>query len=156
MLLCKIMLGMKDDVNGILNGKHSLKHAGVELEAMRAIANASKDRSLKAFEEANRDFETQLKGDLFINSHLKDLYNIIEPYSKVEIAHVAQLIDLPLDIIHKKLSQMILDKKFKGILDQGNGCLVVFEDRPEDKTYANAVQSIINMDKVVEALSEKA
>jgi len=165
MLLSKIMLGQKDDATSILNGKNSLKHAGVDLDAMRAVATAYNDRSLMAFEQALVDFQPQLKGDQFINSHLQDLYGklleenlcrIIEPYSKVEIAQVAKVIELPLNTIHKKLSQMILDKKFKGILDQGNGCLVVYEDKPEDKTYQNAVQSINNMDKVVQRLGEKA
>jgi len=165
MLLCKIMMGAKDDASNILNGKHALKHAGVDLDSMRAIAQAHNDRSLKAFEKALVDFDPQLKGDLFINSHLQDLYGklleenlcrIIEPFSKVEIAQVAKLIDLPLNTIHKKLSQMILDKKFKGILDQGNGCLIVYEDTAEDKTYQAAVESIVNMDKVVDRLGEKA
>merc|ERR1711934_1263688 len=165
MLLCKIMMGAKDDINGILNGKHALKYAGIEMDSMRAIATASNDRSLKAFEQALKDFKAQLEGDIFVNSHLKSLYGklleenlcrIIEPFSKVEIEQVAKLIELPVDIIHKKLSQMILDKKFKGILDQGNGCLIVFDEIAEDKTYQNAVQSIANMDKVCYQLGEKA
>lgn len=165
MILCKIMLGFKDDATGLLNGKSALKYVGVDLDAMRAIAQAHADRSLKAFEQALVDFEKQLKGDLFISMHLKDLYNklleenlcrIIEPYSKVEIEQVAKIIELPLDTIHRKLSTMILDKKFKGILDQGNGCLVVYEDEPEEKTYQSAVGSITNLDKVVLRLGEKA
>jgi len=165
MLLTKIMMGAKDDASSILNGKHALKHAGVELEAMRAISQAYNDRSLKAFEKSLVDFEKQLKGDAFINSHLKDLYaklleenlcRIIEPFSVVEIEQVAKMIGLPLNTIHKKLSQMILDKKFKGILDQGNGCLIVYEDKAEDKMYNATVESIVNMNKVVERLGEKA
>jgi 26S proteasome regulatory subunit N6 len=165
MILCKIMLGFKDDATGLLNGKSALKYVGVDLDAMRAIAQAHADRSLKAFEQALVDFEKQLKGDLFISMHLKDLYNklleenlcrIIEPYSKVEIEQVAKIIELPLDTIHRKLSTMILDKKFKGILDQGNGCLVVYEDEPEEKTYQSVVGSITNLDKVVLRLGEKA
>jgi len=165
MVLCKIMMGQKDEVAGILNGKSALKYVGIDLDAMRAISQAYNDRSLKAFEQALVDFEKQLKGDLFIKSHLQDLYDklleenlvrIIEPYSKVEIEQVATVIELPLATIHKKLSQMILDKKFRGILDQGNGCLVVFEDDVQDKMYSSAIQSIGNMDKVVQRLGEKA
>jgi len=165
MILCKIMMGAKDDVAGILNGKSALKYVGVELDAMRAISQANNDRSLKAFEQALVDYEKQLKGDTFITAHLEDLYGklleenlcrIIEPYSKVEIAQVAKVIELPLQQIHKKLSQMILDKKFKGILDQGHGVLVVYEDLPDDKTYKDTIQSINNMDKVVQRLGEKA
>lgn len=165
MILCKIMMGQKDEVAGILNGKAALKYVGIDLDAMRAISQAYNDRSLKAFEQALVDFEKQLKGDVFIKSHLQDLYGklleenlvrIIEPYSKVEIDQVAKVIELPLNTIHKKLSQMILDKKFRGILDQGNGCLVVYEDTAEDKMYQSAIQSIGNMDKVVQRLGEKA
>merc|ERR1711998_326002 len=132
---------------------------------MRAVTNAYNERSLKAFEQALVDFHDQLKGDMFINSHLEDLYGklleenlcrIIEPYSKVEIAQVAKVIELPLDTIHKKLSQMILDEKFKGILDQSNGVLVVYDDVVEDKTYKNTTESISNMEKVVQQLGEKA
>jgi 26S proteasome regulatory subunit N6 len=37
--------------------------------------------------------------------------------------------------VEGKLSQMILDKKLNGILDQGAGCLQLFEDRSNDRTY---------------------
>ena len=54
------------------------------------------------------------------------LYRIIEPYSKVQVDYVAGKIGLPRAEVEKKLSQMILDKKFLGILDQETGVLVIF------------------------------
>ena len=51
---------------------------------------------------------------------------IIEPYSKVQVDYVASKIGLPKTEVEKKLSQMILDKKFLGILDQETGVLVIF------------------------------
>ena len=63
---------------------------------------------------------------------------------------------LPLRKIEEKLSQMILDKKFKGILDAGAGCLIVYEDQTPDHTYEQALETLGNMSKVVDALYVKA
>jgi hypothetical protein len=43
-----------------------------------------------------------------------------------------------------------------GILDQGAGVLVVFEETESDKTYETALDTIQDMGKVVDALYNKA
>jgi 26S proteasome regulatory subunit N6 len=37
--------------------------------------------------------------------------------------------------VEKKLSQMILDRKLQGILDQGRGQLIIYEESPADKVH---------------------
>jgi len=165
MLLMKIMMNAPDDVNSIINGKPGMRHQGEGLEAMVAIATAHKERSLDDFEAALKKHAEHLTADTIIASHLNSLYDmllqenicrIIEPYSVVETAHIASVMKLPLAKIEEKLSQMILDKKFRGILDAGAGCLIVYDDQASDKTYQQALETLSNMSKVVDALSVKA
>lgn len=73
-----------------------------------------------------------------------------------QVSHVARIINLPQDTVEKKLSQMILDHKFSGILDQGEGVLIIFEDTETDKTYEAALETIQSMGKVVDSLYQKA
>jgi len=165
MLLCKIMLNVSDEVTAIVSGKLALKYQGPEVEAMKSIAQASHKRSLADFQKTLVSYKAQLEDDPIVNAHLKTLYDnlleqnlcrIIEPFSKVQVQHVANLIKLPMAVVEKKLSQMILDKKFHGILDQGAGVLIVFEESETDKTYTSALDTIQNMGKVVDALYQKA
>ncbi|XP_075519212.1 LOW QUALITY PROTEIN: 26S proteasome non-ATPase regulatory subunit 11 homolog [Primulina tabacum] len=161
MLLCKIMVNQADDVAGITSSKVGLQYQGQELDAMRAVADAHSKRSLKLFEIALHKFKTQLDEDPIVHRHLSSLYDtlleqnlcrLIEPFSRVEIAHIAELIELPSHHVEKKLSQMILDKKFAGTLDQGAGCLIIFDDPKTDAIYPATLETISNMGKVVDSL----
>jgi len=164
MLLCKIMTNNPEDIHAIIGGKLALRYAGKDIEAMRAVANAHKDRSLQDFEAAKTKFKIELTQDPIIHTHLSELYDtlleqnlcrIIEPFSVVEIDHIAKLIQLPKLVVETKLSQMILDRKFQGILDQGVGHLIVFDDPPENKTYKATLGTIENMNHVVDTLYAK-
>ena len=165
MLLCKVILGQSDDIAAIMQGKLALKYAGTELDALRGVAKAHSDRSLKEFERTLKDFQAELSDDPIIKAHLSALYDtlleknllrLIEPFSKVEIAHVAELIELPLAKVELKLSQMILDKTLNGILDQGAGCLIIFDVAAADETYDASLNTIRSMEKVVGALYKRA
>mmetsp|Transcript_28291 Transcript_28291/g.74222 ORF Transcript_28291/g.74222 Transcript_28291/m.74222 type:complete len:461 (-) Transcript_28291:45-1427(-) len=169
MLLCKIMTGEADTVPTLLSGKLALKYSSGSmarsLEAMRVVASANLDRSLADFEKAFTDYKVELEDDIIIMSHVNRMYDnmlqnnlcrIVEPFSRVEIEHVAHLIKLDRAVVESKLSQMILDKKLPGILDQGTGTLEIFEVTDEDKAYAAALSTIEHTAEVVEALFTKA
>ncbi|XP_046408276.1 26S proteasome non-ATPase regulatory subunit 11 [Ischnura elegans] len=165
MLLSKIMLNSPEDVQHIVSGKLALKYAGSAIEAMKEVAQASHRRSLADFQKAVKTFKAELEEDPIVRAHLDTLYDtmleqnlcrIIEPYSRVQVDYISQSIRLPVAQVEMKLSQMILDRKFHGILDQGDGVLVVFEETPVDKTYEKALETIHNMGKVVDTLYQKA
>ncbi|EJU05145.1 PCI-domain-containing protein [Dacryopinax primogenitus] len=165
MLLCKIMLNAPEDVNTIMNVKLASKHAGRQVDAMKAIAAAHQARNLAAFEQALKDYQSELQSDPTIRTHLSSLYDtlleqnllkIIEPFSRVEISHVAELVGQPVSQVELKLSQMILDKVFNGILDQGAGCLVVYDEPEEDETYSSTLDTLKHIGHVVESLYGKA
>uniref|UniRef100_A0A8D0GYI6 Proteasome 26S subunit, non-ATPase 11 n=1 Tax=Sphenodon punctatus TaxID=8508 RepID=A0A8D0GYI6_SPHPU len=161
MLLCKIMLNTPEDVQALVSGKLALRYAGRQTEALKCVAQASKNRSLDDFKKALKDYKVELRDDPIINTHLGKLYDnlleqnlirVIEPFSRVQ---VSALLQFQADV-ERKLSQMILDKKFHGILDQGEGVLIIFDEPPVDKTYEAALETIQNMSKVVDSLYNKA
>jgi len=43
-----------------------------------------------------------------------------------------------------------------GILDQGEGVLIIFDEPAVDKTYGAALETLQNMSKVVDSLYNKA
>ena len=161
MLLCKIMLNLVDDVNSLLISKNALKYAGKGLEAMKAVARAHSDRSLEEYEKALHSYRYELGSDVFIRSHLRRLYDsmleqnlvkVIEPFSRVEIAHIAKMVGLDVPQVEKKLSQMILDKKVIGVLDQGAGCLIIFDEIERDQGYDAALETLSKLSTVVDVL----
>merc|ERR1719495_196252 len=165
MLLSKVMLNLPDEVTNLVSGKLALRHSGPELEAMKAVALSAKNRSLADFQKAVKTFKTQLEDDLIVSKHLDSLYSnmleqnlcrIIEPYSKVQVDYVASKIGLPKSEVEKKLSQMILDKKFLGILDQETGVLIIFTSESRDKTFDDVIETISAMNAVVDRLYQAA
>merc|ERR1711963_847035 len=148
MLMSKIMLRTPEEVHNIVSGKLALKYTGADIEAMKLVANASKNRSLADFQSTVEKYSKELKEDKIVARHLDALYQtmleqnlcrIIEPYSRVQVKYVAEKIDLPEPEVEKKLSQMILDKKFQGILDQETRVLIIFEESERDETYDNVI-----------------
>ena len=165
MVLAKVLGGTAQEGIGIFTSKAGLKHSGVALEAMSAVARAVKSRSLEDFQAAVTTHTAHLKTDDLISHHLTALYDrmfeanllkIISPFSCVELAHVAKLINLPVPQVERKLSQMILDSKFHGILDQGKGFLEVFDDANEDMSFTSGMEIIANLGQVVDTLTARA
>jgi len=165
MLLCKILMDQPEDVPALISGKAGLKYGGVGLEALRAMAQAYKDRSLASFERVLEEFQGEVTGDPFITRHVaylsdklleQNLLRLITPFSCVELTHLADLIGLPPSRVESKLGQLILDKRVHATLDQGKGQLIVFDGEGPDKAYQAALNAIANLGTVVDVLQKRA
>lgn len=161
MMLTKIMMNRPQETKAITSCKSGLKYEGPQIEAMKAVAAAHEERSLKKFESVLLQYKAQLAEDHIINFHLTDLnetlleqniLRILEPFSRVEITHVAELMELPLTRIQTKLREMILDGKLNGTLDQGIGVLIVFTQEKMRSSYDNALTTIKNTSEVLDTL----
>ncbi|CCH42279.1 26S proteasome non-ATPase regulatory subunit [Wickerhamomyces ciferrii] len=165
MLLSKIMLNLINDVKQIMTSKYASKYVSKEIDAMKAISQAYDNRSLKEFEQALVVYGKELSSDPIIKSHFNALYDqlleqnlvkLIEPFSVVEVNHISKMIGLDIKQVEGKLSQMILDEVFYGVLDQGNGWLYIYDKPKVDATYDSSLELINHMSNVVELLYEKA
>lgn len=165
LLLVKIMLNLRDDVQQLLHNKTIMEYSGREIDAMVAMSRANSERSLQDFESVLKQYEHELGEDPFVRAHFAVLYDklfqenlmkVIEPYSCVEISHLSRLLGLDPGQVEGKLSQMILDKVFNGVLDQGKGWLYVYPAPQADKTYEMGLETVKQMSTVVDTLYEKA
>ncbi|KAM5532918.1 hypothetical protein V8D89_013384, partial [Ganoderma adspersum] len=111
-----------------------------DVESMRTIARAHQKRNLADFEKALKDYQQELSSDTTIRTHLSALYDtlleqnllrIVEPYSVFEIEYIAQLVD------------------------QGRGCLLIFDEPEADRTYGAAIDTLEQVGKVADSLYVK-
>merc|ERR1712203_750532 len=111
MLMAKIMLNTPEEVQHIVSGKLALKYQGQEIEAMKTVAQASKNRSLAEFQNAVKTYSNELEQDRIVAKHLDTLYQtmleqnlcrIIEPYKRVQVKYVSEKINLPEAEVEKK------------------------------------------------------
>lgn len=164
MILTKIMSGKLDEINSIIYGKNQQKYYCKEVEALKEVEKSVKDKNVKSLREVVEQHK-DLLNDFFIKTHLttlhdelleKNLKKIIEPYSVVEIDYITKSIGIQHNEILNKLSQMILDKKINGILDQGRNSLIIYEDSLSNVYLEKSLNVYKNLDKVVDSLFNKA
>lgn len=163
MIMSKIVGDHIEEVNNVVLSKQGKDYLGKEVDALRSIESAVKEKSIKLLKE-NIEKNQEYFKDPIIRYHINNLHNdlleknlikIIKPYSVVEIDFVAKSIGLSyLDVLNK-LRQMILDKKINGILDQGKGSLIIYDVESSNPYLDKSIETFKNLEKVVEALDKK-
>ncbi|VDK81777.1 unnamed protein product [Litomosoides sigmodontis] len=163
MCIAKIMLNEETEVPTLLSGKQTIKHSSRDLDAMKRIAEAFHNRSLQNYHKVIEEYSVELQSDLIIRRYLdsladsvleKDISRAIEPYSLIEMTTLAKSIRIPVEEVERKLAQMILDKKFQGMIDQQDGTLTVY-NFPHDvqtKTFLASVEVIRGLSETIDQI----
>ncbi|KPI84266.1 putative proteasome regulatory non-ATPase subunit 6 [Leptomonas seymouri] len=149
MILAKISTDMPDELAALLSSKNVLEYKGSDMDALRGIAEAYNKQDTHMFNailsKARADAETagtantdtDLLADEVVRRQVNDMYNtllgrhllkVVSPYNRVQIEHISGLLQLDAVVVEQKLSQLILDRKLRGIVDQQHRCLIVFDE----------------------------
>jgi len=157
-LLCKIVQG---ETTALSCNLHDGLSELPEIRMMTEIAQNA--RSLETFNILLEKHKELLARDPFVMQHLRaTLENLVEdtlvrmvaPYSRVQVAFVAEKISLPVDVVERKLSNLILDRKLDGILDQETRVLILNDNggKNQESVLENVIAFIGETSQVVDQL----
>ena len=114
MLMCKVMSNNKEDLNALMNGKFGIKYStDNHVRSIKAVAEAHFGASVVSLTQVFRDFKKEIEGDEVVNSHTKLLYDnlleknlfkIIDSYTRVDIVYIAKKLSLDQGVIERKPS----------------------------------------------------
>lgn len=115
MLLCKIMRNSKDEVAQLLNGKFGLKYGSEpQVLTIKAVSDANSSESIVALRDVIQN-HPEIEQDEVLNTHIRSLYDslleknlfkIIESYTRVELSHISKKIKLDEMLVERKLAEM--------------------------------------------------
>ena len=110
------MSNNKEDFNFLLNGKFGLKYStDSHIQSIKAVSDAHFGSSVVALSKVFQDFKKEINGDEVVKSHTKllyenllekNLFKIIDSYTRVDIAYIAKKLSLDQEVIERKLSEM--------------------------------------------------
>jgi COP9 signalosome complex subunit 2 len=99
---------------------------------MVSLKHAFENNDIKSIQEVLSDKNVNLLSDPFINNYLNDLLRSVrlkaleamcKPYKSVKLSFLAANLNVQADEIRSLLSELILEEKLEGQIDQVNGFL---------------------------------
>nr|CCC89457.1 unnamed protein product [Trypanosoma congolense IL3000] len=146
MILAKIATNSPDELSALLTSKNVLEYKGPDMDALYRVAEAYNAQDTHLFNrimQENKD--AAFLQDEVLQRQLDNMYSslleghllkLLEPYSRVQISYIAELLKLDAETVESQVSQLILDAKLAGIVDQQHQCVVIFDE--QDAKWAKA------------------
>ncbi|KAH8607859.1 PCI domain [Trypanosoma vivax] len=180
MILAKIATNCPDELTVLLGSKNVREYKGHDMDALRGVAEAYNTQDTHLFNNVLQKYnDAPFLQDEVLQRRLTEMYRslleghllkLLEPYSRVQISYIAELLKLDVETVESQVSQLILDNKLAGIVDQQHQCVVVFDEqdakraaskqeKAEGQTttlYQDALEALEKYDQLVTALFDKA
>ena len=166
LMLMKLMQKNINEIEPLMNNKHVIIYAGdIQIVAIGEIIKTFEKRNVDEYNLIIKKYHDQLMTDEFVKENLYVLFDeliqenicrILEPYSCVELDHLAKLTSVEIHHLEKILRLMIVEDKINGIIDQNKGILILYDDVDSNKILSSGITLINELGKVVDSLSEKA
>jgi len=125
MMLAKVVGGKHNEIQTIITSKSALKYDGcIGTKICQELAVCAKEKSVKDLAALQVKYGDIIDNDRLMRKTLQSFHDlllrenvirVLKPYSRVQIAHVARQIDLPLPQVEKQIVEMILDEEIKGM-----------------------------------------
>ncbi|AAQ15701.1 proteasome regulatory non-ATPase subunit 6 [Trypanosoma equiperdum] len=146
MILAKIATNSPDELSALLSSKNVLEYKGADMVALHGVADAYNSQDTHLFNRIMQENKNApFLEDEVLQRQLSEMYKslleghllkLLEPYSRVQISYLAELLKLDVETVESQVSQLILDKKLAGIVDQQHQCVVVFDEQDAKREKA--------------------
>lgn len=158
MIISKTLSDNADELTAVLASKNVLEYSGEDMDTLRGIADAYMKRDTHRFNDVlskgtaaataateqgvTDSSAASLLRDEVVGRQLHEMYDmlverhllkVIQPYNRVQVSFLAKLLKLDEESVESRISQLILDKKLSGIVDQQHACLIVFDEVERNK-----------------------
>ncbi|PAV73536.1 hypothetical protein WR25_12008 [Diploscapter pachys] len=161
MCLCKILTDGAAAVPVMLSTKEAAAYSGPSISAVKQLAKAFEERSLKLYNEAIEAYKAELVEDPVVDRQQqvlkdkmiqKEISRILEPYNEVELSYVTRKVRLNKGLVEKTIATMILDKTIRGCIDQQTETVIIYDEPEPVGVYKQAVVMIGTMNTTIDDL----
>ena len=165
MLICKVEAKTQNQIAQVLARKNIDVRDSRIIAAVQSLAEAYAQCDTERFDSVIAENAESLTSDSLTADILREMYDrlinmrlarIIAPYSRIEIAYIAEVMKLTPGVVESRLSQMILDKELHALIDQRARCLVMKYEEDEQAEKKEALAAIENLGELVTLLTQSA
>lgn len=153
---CRIATGSFDPLSPFGLIRHPTRAESYPCDRAIFGCGAQLDRSGGRAELDGSGRQVSISVFLLPDDHSDPAYLAVRLQRSVHVTAIRSRTDKQGHSSHHRLSQMILDQVFHGVLNEKDGTLEIYDEPAEDPMYPTALETLKTMQDVVKGLYEKA